>query len=266
MPDANSGTAQDPATNVQNDAANAQAPPFPQIIGPFSFQLDATASGIEAIHAAVTAQWPSHPNYPSAVPSPPAGADGLMGFVAGGIIPPSNLQQQPSADDLDALGPVNFTSFDSIIDMILTPPPHVLARWAQHERFDAAAFVDTLEEVDISTIPAEDMRCPHCWLPFGTTEEDDPAFVPVSESDMTPELAERQTIFHELAFDASRPDNDPVRTPCGHVFGRGCLIESMEKVGTRCPMCRQELRPKPEIPDLTDQVDLDQGPGEDEEL
>jgi hypothetical protein len=30
-----------------------------------------------------------------------------------------------------------------------------------------AAYVDTLEEVDISAIAAADMNCPHCWLPFG---------------------------------------------------------------------------------------------------
>ena len=39
-----------------------------------------------------------------------------------------------------------------------------------------------------------------------------------------------------------------VMTPCGHIFGRDCLIESLQKVGTPCPRCRQELRPRPAMP------------------
>jgi hypothetical protein len=115
-------------------------------------------------------------------------------------------------------------------------------------RFDATAFVDSLEQVDVSTIPAHNMRCPHCWLPFGTTDEDDPAFVFAPDQDDPPEIAARRIALHELPFSQSRADNDPVRTPCGHLFGKGCLIDSMEKVDTLCPICRQELRPKPEVP------------------
>jgi hypothetical protein len=118
--------------------------------------------------------------------------------------------------------------------------------------FDTAAFVDTLDRVDITNIPAEDMRCPHCWLPFGTTDEDDPAFVFTPDPDDPLEVAARQTAFRELLLDAGRADNDRVRTPCGHLFGRGCLIETMEKVDTLCPTCRQELRPAPEIPSMMD--------------
>lgn len=111
-------------------------------------------------------------------------------------------------------------------------------------RFNAAAYVATLEEVDISTIPAADMKCPFCWLPFGTTDEDDPAFVYTPDPDEVPELSACQTVLRVLPFREARPDNDPVRTPCGHIFGRGCLIESLEKVDTLCPTCRRDLRPK----------------------
>ncbi|KAL5114583.1 hypothetical protein ACEQ8H_007552 [Pleosporales sp. CAS-2024a] len=135
---------------------------------------------------------------------------------------------------------------------ILLPPPlnlalppmvrHVTRR---RPRFHAVDFVNGLEHVDIAEIAAEDMRCPHCWLPFGTTDEDDPAFEWYPESDMPQELSARQTEFRELPFCTARADNDPVRTPCGHLFGRSCLIESMEKVSTLCPTCRKELRPSP---------------------
>jgi hypothetical protein len=105
--------------------------------------------------------------------------------------------------------------------------------------FDAAAYVNSLEEVDMSTIAPEDNKCPHCWLPFGTTCEDEPGYVPGVESD--PEVEECLAIGRELPFCATRPNNDPVRTWCGHIFGRGCLLESLEKTNRRCPMCRQDL-------------------------
>jgi hypothetical protein len=118
--------------------------------------------------------------------------------------------------------------------------------------FDAVAFVDTLEQVDTSTIPAEDMKCPHCWLPFGTTDEDNPTFQFAPDADEPPKLAARQVTFHEMPFCAARPDNNPVRTHCGHLFGRSCLIETMEKVNTLCPTCRKELRPAPQVPSPTE--------------
>ncbi|OAK97004.1 hypothetical protein IQ06DRAFT_296229 [Phaeosphaeriaceae sp. SRC1lsM3a] len=118
-----------------------------------------------------------------------------------------------------------------------------------HRRpFNATEFVHSLDRVNIADIPEEDMRCPHCWLPFGTTDEDDPDFVFIPDRDELPANAERQVAFHELPFCTARPDNDPVRTPCGHIFGRGCLIETMERVNTRCPTCRQELGPMTEGP------------------
>jgi hypothetical protein len=96
------------------------------------------------------------------------------------------------------------------------------------------------------------MKCPHCWLPFGTTDEDDPTFQFAPDADEPPELAARQVTFHEMPFCAARPDNNPVRTPCGHLFGRSCLIETMEKVDTLCPTCRKELRPAPQVPSTTE--------------
>jgi hypothetical protein len=93
-------------------------------------------------------------------------------------------------------------------------------------------------QVNVADIPAEDMRCPHCWLSFGTTDEGEPEFVFTPDQDIPQELAVRQLAFRELPYCVGRADNDPVRTPCGHLLGRGCLIEVMEMVDTLCPICR----------------------------
>jgi hypothetical protein len=134
-------------------------------------------------------------------------------------------------------------------DLSLFPPAFGSPR---RPHFDAVKFVDTLEQVDLSMIPEEDLKCPHCWLPFGTTDEDDPTFVFAPDADESPELAVRQVALHEMPFCEARPDNNPVRTPCGHLFGRSCLIETMEKVDTLCPTCRKELRPAPKVPDAAE--------------
>lgn len=112
----------------------------------------------------------------------------------------------------------------------------------QHTHFDPVAFVSELERVNIADIPAEDMRCAHCWLPFGTTDEDEPDYTFTPDPEDPPELAARQVAFHELPFHVGRTDNDSVRTPCGHLFGQGCLLEIVETMGTLCPTCRQEMR------------------------
>ncbi|KAF1961782.1 hypothetical protein CC80DRAFT_500146 [Byssothecium circinans] len=105
--------------------------------------------------------------------------------------------------------------------------------------FDPLRYVDSLPEVDVDDIPADANRCPHCWLPFGTTDEDNPDYLP--DAPETAEIGLALAFFAELPFDRSRMDNDPVRTPCGHVFGRSCLLDSLQLVGTTCPMCRAEL-------------------------
>tara|TARA_R110002003_G_scaffold40_12_gene2753 strand:- start:4177 stop:5133 length:957 start_codon:yes stop_codon:yes gene_type:complete len=135
---------------------------------------------------------------------------------------------------------------------------------ARRPQFDIAAFVNTLEQVDISTIPDEDMKCPHCWLPFGTTDEDDPTFVYAPDSETPPELSARLAALRELPFCHGRANNDPVKTPCGHIFGRGCLIETMEKVDTLCPTCRQQLGPERDT-ESDEEHDSDDDSDEDED-
>jgi hypothetical protein len=144
--------------------------------------------------------------------------------------------------------PLGSTSFPALLNLppvleeaftsTLSLADFMRSRIPSRPHFNAVRYVDSLEKIDPATIPAEDNKCPHCWLPFGVTDEDD--YVP-DPSDH-PEMAARQSAIHEMPFNEARPDNDPVRTPCGHIFGRGCLIESLEKVDTLCPSCRRELR------------------------
>ena len=58
------------------------------------------------------------------------------------------------------------------------------------------------------------------------------------------EVAHDQCPICLCDFDEVVPDVDttPVRTPCGHTFMRGCLIESLRTANhSRCPMCRQDM-------------------------
>jgi hypothetical protein len=73
----------------------------------------------------------------------------------------------------------------------------------------AVAFVESLPTVELSTIPREDMRCPHCWADFDEEVEG--------------------------------YNNEPKRVPCcGSRFGKDCLIQSIEGTGMRCPKCRRD--------------------------
>jgi hypothetical protein len=229
-PDASAATASD--QNHQNGPGNDQPSLFTPFPTPYSFIVG---------------------------PPPAIGPDGIPVDAAG--VPYNTLTAASIEELVASLQAVGISSptAAAITSIFSQMPPNVFPPFSppmdwppfsssRRPRFDASAFVDTLEEVDIATIPAEDMRCPHCWLPFGTTDEDDPAFVFVPDPDDPPELAARQVAFSELPFCAARPDNNPVRTPCGHLFGRSCLIETLEKVDTLCPTCRKELRPKPQVP------------------
>ena len=40
---------------------------------------------------------------------------------------------------------------------------------------------------------------------------------------------------------------DPVTTPCGHTFCKGCLERNMALNDLVCPLCKAHLRSKPEV-------------------
>lgn len=70
------------------------------------------------------------------------------------------------------------------------------------------AILNQLTVTDVADICSE--RCPHCWCDFSEEVEG--------------------------------IDTTPVKTPCGHLFMRGCLLESFKAAEhVRCPMCRQDI-------------------------
>jgi hypothetical protein len=89
---------------------------------------------------------------------------------------------------------------------------------------NASDLVATFEQLEIASIPAEDMECSICYLRF---DEDSPNF-----------------------------DNSPIKTPCcRQIFGKGCYMEALGS-DARCPMCRRHVSKLEHVPapDVTDPV------------
>jgi hypothetical protein len=72
------------------------------------------------------------------------------------------------------------------------------------------------------------------------------------DEDKLPKVTARQVALREMHFCKARPYNSPVQTPCGHLFGRTCLIKTIEKVNILCLTCQKELRPAPKVPDAAE--------------
>lgn len=218
----------DPPNGPGNLQPGTQGVPFP-IPSPFPGAISFSMGTLSADGSFNSTTAP--------VPFPPQMQESFNNFAA--VIQEAMAFTQANGFDPSTLIPedmeVSFTAMNNLFNM-------AHPAFAPGPPFSATEFVDSLERVDIANIPEEDMRCPHCWLPFGTTDEDDTDFVFTPDKDEAPANAERQEAFYEMPFCTTRPDNDPVRTPCGHIFGRGCLIETLERVNTRCPTCRQEFR------------------------
>jgi hypothetical protein len=203
--------------NLANLAANAQTTMLASHPSPSGITVSTFPGGIPDVAALPNMPWVS-----------PSATQALITVVSPALNGPS------SKEFIAAMDHYTNTTLQEFMLSCLTP--------MNLNNPSYADFVDTLEQVDVSTIPAADMRCPHCWLPFGITDEDDPAFVFTPDPNDPPELAVRHIAFRELPFCTAKADNDPVKTPCGHLFGRACLTESMEKVDTLCPICRLDLR------------------------
>ncbi|KAI4950979.1 hypothetical protein J4E86_007488 [Alternaria arbusti] len=73
----------------------------------------------------------------------------------------------------------------------------------------ATAFVETLDEVDITSIEPEDMKCPLCWLPFSSTIDEEGPSIATYLDDEEREITERLHASYNLPFCENRPDNDP---------------------------------------------------------
>lgn len=108
------------------------------------------------------------------------------------------------------------------VDLLALP---INAQAATHygHAIDPRRFVEELEVVDISTIPAKDMKCMHCWSSFDETGDD----------------------IIELTNGNVQADNSPVKIPCphGHLIGKTCLMQIIDAEMRSCPLCRVEIVP-----------------------
>ncbi|KAF2786126.1 hypothetical protein K505DRAFT_153489 [Melanomma pulvis-pyrius CBS 109.77] len=113
--------------------------------------------------------------------------------------------------------------------------------WSVPDFVDA---LDTFYHVDIADIPTRSRRCSYCsycCMDFGEMGPDN--------LDDFEGGVENEICFGELPFGKIVGCNDPVQLYCGHIFGKSCLIDSLTKVNTQCPLCGLEL-------DCTAQKDL----------
>ena len=108
------------------------------------------------------------------------------------------------------------------IDLLALP---INAQAATHygHPIDPRRFVEELEVVDMSTIPAKDMKCMHCWSSFDEAGDD----------------------IIELTNGNVQADNSPVKMPCphGHLVGKTCLMQMIDAEMRFCPLCRVEIVP-----------------------
>ena len=72
-------------------------------------------------------------------------------------------------------------------------------------------FIDSLPKVEISSLDEEDRTCSICYDEYGVARPE-----------------------------AEEPAEDPVKMPCGHVFGKLCITTWLEEHCT-CPACRHKL-------------------------
>jgi hypothetical protein len=72
-------------------------------------------------------------------------------------------------------------------------------------------FIDGLPKVDVSSLDEDDRTCSICYDEYGVVRPE-----------------------------AEEPAEDPVKMPCGHVFGKLCITTWLEEHCT-CPACRHKL-------------------------
>jgi len=83
---------------------------------------------------------------------------------------------------------------------------HMQTEFEDTSGVNVKVVMTRLESVALPSISQDESRCPHCWGDFN-----------------------KQGCI------------EPVKTPCGHIFGRDCLLQSLRLYGPLCPKCRQNL-------------------------
>lgn len=88
-------------------------------------------------------------------------------------------------------------------------------------------FLQTSSPVEISTLEKDDQKCSICMSEY--VKERGDTNKPAMESE--------QGLLGEDA-----PEN-PIKLPCGHVFGEWCIKAWLLKQRASCPVCRFQFRP-----------------------
>lgn len=152
---------------------------------------------------------------------------------------PEHVPTPSPPDSIESLGDAESDGMPDIITLDNNvwghgeEEPTLLSDWAPR-------FVASLERVELSAVPSDQIICPICWIELGETYEFHDLYEP-PDLPSDPREAGNMIAFQQLPFDLSRPNNDPVKLPCEHLFGYDCLVNSLSENST-CPMCRRELR------------------------
>lgn len=139
--------------------------------------------------------------------------------------------------------------------------------------------IKSLKVIDPSTLKESERSCPICYdkfdeLKYGDNNEqsgegnhlrttkyrdfidsDPPMWFP------TDATASTHSEYHRLATQSLEKEDDsennehvPVKMPCGHIFGRSCLLEWL-KSNISCPLCRSEV--ESQSVQTSDQTNID---------
>lgn len=107
----------------------------------------------------------------------------------------------------------------------------------------SARALGLLKPVGLADIPEEEIHCNVCYDPFESVPTKAIAgYTSAVELDRATPESERSSVTFEKWFEAEQKDDDhyALQMPCGHKFGRGCLLTWLDTSPT-CPMCRSKL-------------------------
>ncbi|KAH3667924.1 hypothetical protein WICMUC_005137 [Wickerhamomyces mucosus] len=120
--------------------------------------------------------------------------------------------------------------------------------------------IEQLKVVDINKLNEEEQKCPICYEEFDQASiegekseifniddrfkefDDDPLpWFPIDSTgdrDNTVYKSNKETVQREN--NPNHSSHIPVQMPCGHIFGKSCLVEWL-KSNVSCPLCRREV-------------------------
>lgn len=100
-------------------------------------------------------------------------------------------------------------------------------------------FLQTLSHVSIKSLVRDDNEVPKCSICLNSFTEQ------MAQDPIMNNNGENQPCSAETPAETADSTENPVRLPCGHVFGTECIYQWITDCGgqnpPRCPICRTEL-------------------------